>query len=190
VKTGQLKARQLKETRSMADPFVGQLMLVAFNFNPMGWQLAEGQLVSISQNAALFSLLGTQYGGNGTSNFGLPNLQGNVPVGAGQGPGLSQYFQGETGGSSTVTLLASETPNHSHSCMARSVLSDQTTPIGGSLADCKAGSLYTSTATPLTPMASASVSTYNGGSQPHQNMMPFLGMYWIIAFQGVFPARQ
>jgi microcystin-dependent protein len=174
----------------MADPFVGELMLVAFNFNPVGWQLAQGQLVSISQNAALFSLLGTQYGGNGTSNFALPNLQGNIPVGAGQGAGLNQYFQGETGGSSTVTLLASETPNHNHTCMAKSVLADQTTPIGGSLADSKAGSMYTSTPTPLTAMAATALPVFNGGSQPHQNMMPYLGMYWIIAFQGVFPARQ
>ena len=103
----------------MADPFVGQLMLVAFNFNPVGWDIAAGQILPISQNTALFSLLGTQYGGNGTSNFALPNMQGNVPIGAGQGPGLSQYFQGETGGSSTVTLLASETPNHNHNLMAR-----------------------------------------------------------------------
>jgi microcystin-dependent protein len=174
----------------MADPFVGQLMLVAFNFNPVGWQLAQGQIVPISQNTALFSLLGTQYGGNGTSNFALPNLQGNVPVGAGQGAGLSEYFQGETGGSSTVTLLASETPNHNHTCSAKSALANATTPIGGAFADSKTGNLYTSAATPLAPMATSALSTFNGGSQPHENMMPYLGMYWIIAFQGVFPARQ
>jgi len=173
----------------MADPFVGQLMLVGFNFAPVGWQLAQGQLVAISQNTALFSLLGTQYGGNGTSNFQLPNMQGNVPVGYGQGPGLSQYFQGETGGSSTVTLLASETPNHNHVCQAKSVLADATTPIGSSLADNKTGSVYTPTATPLTAMATAALSTFNGGGQPHENMMPYLGMYWVIAFQGVFPSR-
>jgi microcystin-dependent protein len=173
----------------MADPFVGELRLVAFNFNPLGWQIAAGQLVSISQNTALFSLLGTQYGGNGTSNFQLPNMQGNVPIGVGQSPGLSQYFQGETGGSSTVTLLASETPNHNHTCMARSALADATTPIGGALADNKTGNLYTPTATPLTQMASTTLPSFNGGSQPHENMMPYLGMYWIIAFQGVFPAR-
>jgi microcystin-dependent protein len=173
----------------MSDPFVGQLTLVAFNFNPVGWQIAAGQIVSISQNTALFSLLGTQYGGNGTSNFQLPNLQGNVPIGAGQGAGLSQYFQGETGGSSTVTLLASETPNHNHACSAKSALADATSPIGGSLADNKTGSLYTPTTTPLTAMAATALPTFNGGSQPHENMMPYLGMYWIIAFQGVYPAR-
>ena len=174
----------------MSDPFVGQLRLVAFNFNPVGWQIAAGQIVSISQNAALFSLLGTQYGGNGTSNFQLPNLQGNVPIGAGQGAGLSQYFQGETGGSTTVTLLASETPNHNHTCMARSALSDSTTPIGNSMADNKTGNRYSATTTPLAQMSAATLPIFNGGSQPHENMMPYLGMYWIIALQGVFPARQ
>ncbi|MGA7341979.1 MAG: tail fiber protein [Terracidiphilus sp.] len=173
----------------MADPFLGQLALVGFNFAPVGWQLAQGQVLPISQYAALFSLLGTQYGGNGTSNFALPNLQGNVPVGAGQGAGLSPYTVGETGGSSTVTLLASETPNHNHTCMVKSTLSDATTPVGNTLADNKVGNLYTSTATPLTPMAPAAISPFNGGSQPHNNMMPYLGMYWIIAMTGVFPSR-
>jgi microcystin-dependent protein len=116
-------------------------------------------------------------------------MQGNVPVGVGQGPGLSQYFQGETGGSSTVTLLASETPNHNHTCSVKSAVSDATTPVGGTLADSKAGNLYTSTAAPLAQMAATALSTFNGGSQPHENMMPYLGMYWIIAFTGVFPAR-
>jgi microcystin-dependent protein len=174
----------------MADPFVGELRLVAFNFNPIGWQIAAGQLVSISQNTALFSLLGTQYGGNGTSNFQLPNMQGNVPIGAGQGSGLSQYVQGETGGSSTVTLLASETPSHNHSCSVKSATSLLTTPVGNTLADSKAGNIYTSTVTPLLQMATSALPIFNGGSQPHENMMPYLGMYWIIAFVGVFPARQ
>ena len=117
-------------------------------------------------------------------------FRSNVPVGAGQGAGLSEYFQGETGGSSTVTLLASETPNHNHTCSAKSALANATTPIGGAFADSKTGNLYTSAATPLAPMATSALSTFNGGSQPHENMMPYLGMYWIIAFQGVFPARQ
>jgi len=174
----------------MADPFVGELRLVAFNFNPVGWQIAAGQIVSISQNTALFSLLGTFYGGNGTSNFQLPNLQGSVPIGAGQGTGLSQYVQGETGGSSTVTLLATETPNHNHTCYAKTTLSDAASPIGNSMADNKTGSVYTSTATPLLGMSTQSLPIFNGGSQPHENMMPYLGMYWIIAFVGVYPPRQ
>ena len=173
----------------MSEPFVGEMMLVAFNFNPVGWQMAAGQIISISQNTALFSLLGTQYGGNGTSNFQLPNMQGNVPIGAGQSPGLSQYFQGETGGSSTVTLLSTETPNHNHSLMAHSAVPNAILPAGNSLADNKTGNLYTNTATPLLQMSTQSLPIFNGGSQPHENMMPYLGMYWIIAFQGVFPSR-
>jgi microcystin-dependent protein len=173
----------------MADPFVGQLTLVGFNFAPVGWQLAAGQIIPISQYTALFSLLGTQYGGNGTSNFALPNLQGAVAPGFGQGAGLSDYVQGETGGSSNVTLTTSQTPSHNHSCMAKSVLADQMSPVGNSMADSKAGNLYTNTATPLTPMAQAALPPFNGGSQPHNNMMPYLGMYWIIAFNGVFPSR-
>ena len=174
----------------MSNPFVGELRLVGFNFNPVGWALADGQILPISQNTALFSLLGTQYGGNGTSNFALPNMQGNVPVGAGQSPGLSQYSQGETGGSSTVTLLASETPNHNHTLMARILPGNSATPIGNSLAGSEAGNMYTPTATPRSQMYQSALSPYPGGSQPHENMMPYLGMYWIIALVGVFPARQ
>jgi microcystin-dependent protein len=173
----------------MADPFVGQLMLVGFNFAPQGWFLAQGQVLPISQYAPLFSLLGTNYGGNGTSNFALPNMQGNVPVGQGQGPGLNLYDIGETGGASSVTLSASQTPNHNHSCLAKVALSNQSTPGGNSLADSSAGNLYTSATTPVTAMATSALPAFNGGSQPHQNMMPYLGMYWVIAFSGVFPSR-
>ena len=106
----------------MSTPYLGQLSLVGFNFAPIGWQLAQGQILSISQYSALFSLLGTYYGGNGTSNFQLPNLQGSVPVGQGQGAGLSNYTIGETTGSSTVTLLASETPNHTHQPYGKNIV--------------------------------------------------------------------
>ena len=173
----------------MADQFLGQMMLVGFSFAPTQWYLAQGQILPISQYAALFSLLGTQYGGNGTSNFALPNMQGNVAVGQGQGPGLSPYFIGETGGTSVVTLLASETPSHNHTCSAKSTLSDAPTPVGNALADSKAGSLYTNTLTPLTQMATTALSIYSGGNQPHQNTMPYLGMYWVIAYEGQFPSR-
>ena len=173
----------------MADPFLGQLMLVGFNFAPRGWFLAQGQILPISQYTALFSLLGTFYGGNGTSNFQLPNMQGNVPMGYGQGAGLSDYVIGETGGTSTVTLLATETPNHNHICMAKAAVPDASSPIGASMADNKTGNLYTSTATPLAAMSTSALPIFNGGSQPHENMMPYLGMYWIIAYTGVFPSR-
>jgi microcystin-dependent protein len=175
----------------MADPFVGQLALVGFNFNPGGWQIAAGQILPISQNTALFSLLGTMYGGNGTSNFQLPNLQGCVAIGFGQAPGLSLYDQGETGGVPNVTLLASQTPNHNHTCMAKSTLSDATAPVVNTFADSKSGNIYSTNAAspPLIPMSSAALPPFPGGSQPHNNMMPYLGLYWIISMQGIFPQR-
>lgn len=171
------------------DPFVGQLALVGFNFAPTQWQIASGQLMSISQNAALFSLLGTMYGGDGRSTFGLPNLQGNIPLGFGQGPGLSYYDQGEVGGTQSVTLLASQTPSHTHSVLAAGGRADQPTPGGNSIGDARdAGSLFAAVA-PTTAMNSGAISPFTGGSQPHNNMMSFLAMNWIIALTGVFPAR-
>ena len=172
----------------MSEPYVGQLMLVGFNFAPVGWATASGQILPISQNTALFSLLGTIYGGNGTSNFALPNLQGNVAIGFGQGPGLSNYLQGETGGSQTVTLLASQAPSHTHTPMATNRPAQETSPANHAFAETEGISIYSTASSSLTAMSPAAIST-QGGSQPHNNMMPFLGMYWIIAMQGVFPAR-
>ena len=110
------------------DPFIGELRQFGFNFAPNGWALCQGQLLSISQNAALFSILGTQYGGNGTSNFGLPNLQGTVPIGQGSGPGLTPFVTGETGGQQTHTLTANEMPQHSHALNALAVRAVNNTP--------------------------------------------------------------
>jgi microcystin-dependent protein len=172
------------------DPFVGQLALVGFNFAPYGWQVAAGQLLPLSSNTALFSLLGTYYGGDGRTTFALPNLQGNVALGYGQGTGLSNYDLGQRGGSPSVTLLSSETPNHTHALMASGSRGNVAAPAGNSFSDAKeAGSLYTPTTTPATAMSASAVSTFPGGSQPHNNMMSFLGMYWIIAMVGVFPQR-
>jgi microcystin-dependent protein len=175
----------------MADPFVGELALVGFNFNPIGWQIAAGQILPISQNTALFSLLGTMYGGNGTNNFQLPNLQGNIAIGFGQSPGLSDYVQGETGGVANVTLLSSETPNHNHTCFAESQRATQTTPVGNSFADSSSGNIYSTTGAPppLLTMSPSAFPPFPGGNQPHNNVMPSLGMYWIIAMQGVYPPR-
>jgi microcystin-dependent protein len=174
----------------MANPFIGQLSLVGFNFAPYpGWALAAGQILAISPNTALFSLLGTLYGGDGRSNFGLPNLQGKVAIGMGESPGLNQYFQGEVGGTPTVTLLSTETPNHTHSAMAdptsRGVVD---TPAGHSFADSTSGNLYSNSTSPLVTMNPSAINQF-GGNQPHNNMMPFLGLNWIIALQGVFPQR-
>lgn len=170
------------------DPFVGQLMLVGFNFAPKGFALAQGQLLPISSNTALFSLLGTTYGGNGKSTFQLPNMQGNVAVGFGQGPGLSLYDLGETGGSQSVTLLVNETPAHTHTAMGRNTKAETNPPVGHSLAECASGNIYTNTTTPLVPMSENAISPF-GSNQPHNNMMPYVGLNWVIALQGVFPPR-
>lgn len=170
----------------MADPFVAEIRIFPFNFAPKGWAWCDGQLLPISQNTALFSLLGTTYGGNGKSNFGLPNLQGSAPMFYGQGPGLSLYDIGEQGGSETVTLLQSEIPSHSHQLKNTFEDADLTNPSGASIA--KASSAVYSTATVNTAMSPNALSPA-GGNQPHNNMMPYLTYYFNIAMQGVFPPR-
>jgi microcystin-dependent protein len=174
----------------MSDPFVAEIRIVGFNFAPRGWAFCNGQLLPLSQNTALFSLLGTTYGGNGASNFGLPNFQGNAPMFYGQGPGLSLYSIGEDGGTQTVTLLQSEMPVHNHNYSARptAVAPPQSSPVGQGAAR--------SNSRPYSPTAAASVSMgattvlQSGGSFPHNNMMPYLTMNFIIALQGIFPPRQ
>jgi microcystin-dependent protein len=172
----------------MSEPFVGQLSLVGFNFAPVGWATAAGQILPISQYSALFSLLGTTYGGDGRSTFGLPNMQGNVANGFGQGAGLNPYSLGETGGSQTVTLLATETPNHTHAPMGASARTAITSPAGGSFTNSEAGNIYSATASPAAQMAGSIVSVF-GGSQPHNNMMPTLFISFVIALTGTFPPR-
>lgn len=171
----------------MADPFVAEIRIFPFNFAPKGWAWCDGQLLPLSQNTALFSLLGTTYGGDGKSNFALPDLQGSAPMHPGQGPGLSLHDLGETGGSETVTLLASEIPAHSHGLRANSSLGDNPNPAGHSLG--RYTNAYQSTVSAnLVGMAPESLSPA-GGDQPHNNMMPYLTFYFNIALQGVFPPR-
>lgn len=172
----------------MADQFLGQLMLVGFNFAPIQWMVAAGQILPISQYAALFSLLGTTYGGNGTSNFALPDLQGNVAIGFGQSSGLENYVQGETGGETNVTLQAAQTLNHTHLPMAASHPANPTTPANNAFAESGAGSIYSTSVSTLTHM-NPSVTTPAGGNLPHDNMMPYVGLYWIICMHGIFPTR-
>jgi microcystin-dependent protein len=172
------------------DPFVAEIRIFPFNFAPTGWAFCDGQLMPISMNTALFSLLGTTYGGDGKSTFALPNLQGNAPMHPGQGPGLSLHDLGETGGSDTVTLLESEMPAHSHTLQA------QTTPaslqVGApdrSLARSTGGFAYKqSPFTNLVSMAPAALSP-SGGDLPHNNLMPYLTLNFCIALQGVYPPR-
>jgi microcystin-dependent protein len=173
----------------MADPFVAEIRIFPFNFAPKGWAFCDGQILPLSQNTALFSLLGTTYGGDGKSNFALPDMRGNAPMHPGQGPGLSLHDLGETGGSETVTLLESEIPAHSHGVQAQAVpLGDVATPAGNTLSRPASGNLYTSTSTSVVAMAPQAIAPA-GGSQPHNNMMPYLSLTFCIALQGVYPPR-
>jgi microcystin-dependent protein len=171
----------------MADPFVAEIRVFPFNFAPKGWAWCDGQLLPLSQNTALFSLLGTTYGGNGKSNFALPDLQGRAPMHPGQGPGLSLHDLGETGGSETVTLLESEIPSHPHALVASQADGVERNPVGQLLATGIGISAFQvpGALTQLNPSALAPA----GGDQPHNNLQPYLTFYFCIALQGVFPPR-
>ncbi len=172
----------------MADPFVAEIRMFPFNFAPRGWAWCDGQLLPLSQNTALFSLLGTTYGGNGQSNFALPDLQGRAPMHPGQGPGLSLHDLGETGGSETVTLLQSEIPAHSHAFRTAIDAAEDTNPAGNSLAQSAEGNMYTTTGLGTAQMAPQAIAPA-GGDAPHNNMQPYLTVYFCIALQGVYPPR-
>lgn len=173
----------------MADPFVAEIRIFPFNFAPNGWAWCDGQLLPLSQNTALFSLLGTTYGGNGKSNFALPDLQGRAPMHPGQGPGLSLHDLGETGGSETVTLLESEMPAHAH--VARAINPPTANQDDASVnvmpATVTGANVYAPRAS-LQPLGLQTLAP-TGGDQPHQNMQPYLTFYFCIALQGVFPPR-
>ena len=174
----------------MAQPYVGELRIFAGNFPPSGWMLCDGQLLPISENETLFQLIGTTYGGNGKSTFALPDMQGSAPMHPGQGPGLSLHDLGERGGSETVTLLVSEIPNHTHTLRASVEDGTQgTLATGVTLSTSVGGALYhSSTGTNLASMSPQAL-TISGGGLPHNNMQPYLTLYFCIALQGVFPAR-
>ena len=169
----------------MADPFVAEIRIFPFNFAPKGWAWCDGQLMPLSQNTALFSLLGTTYGGNGKSNFALPDLQGRAPMHPGQGPGLSLHDLGETGGSETVSLLESEIPAHVNQVRAISAISNLPDPANNTpgratlplYVDAQNGQMAFDSLAP------------SGGDQPHNNMQPYLTFYFCIALKGVFPPR-
>ncbi len=172
------------------DPFVAEIRIFPFNFAPKGWAFCDGQLLPLSQNTALFSLLGTTYGGNGKSNFALPNLQGRTALHWGQGPGLSLYDLGQEGGQETVSLLESELPVHNHSLAVSDQQAASRIPAGAVLGESFNGNVYKSGAPtpPLVSMASSSLAPA-GGDMPHNNMMPYLTLNFCIALQGVFPPR-
>jgi microcystin-dependent protein len=174
----------------MSDPYVGEIRLVAFNFAPSGWAQCNGQILSISQNTALFSLLGTQFGGDGRTTFGLPNLQGMAPMGQGNGAGLTSRVMGETGGEPTVTLLQSEMPSHTHSAQAGTASNSDapgSTTIFGDGGRGKPEAYGPASGSPAT-MSAAAVGTA-GGNQPHNNLPPYLVSNFVIAMVGIFPPR-
>lgn len=176
----------------MSNPFLAEIRIFTGNFAPKGWATCDGQLMPISQNTALFSLLGTTYGGNGTSNFAIPNLQGSAPMQAGQGPGLSLRDLGENGGEQTVTLLQTEMPGHTHGVIAGTA-GTATLPGPGGNAWASGGkgrpAEFAASNAPTNVQMNPFGTSIAGGSQPHNNMPPFLGLTFIIALQGVFPAR-
>jgi microcystin-dependent protein len=172
----------------MADPFIGQIDIVAFNFAPQGYAACNGQLLSISQNTALFSILGTTYGGNGTTNFALPNFQASAPIHAGQGTGLSPYVLGQNGGVPSVTLSVAQLPIHPHvaQCESAGGIASPAGAVWGAGGRGKPPGYVTTNAN--TNMSAGALSA-SGGGQPHNNLSPFLGLLFCIALVGIFPSR-
>lgn len=189
--TAQHNSNVKPETNAMSDFYLGQIQPFGFNFAPKNWAMCNGQLLSIQQNAALFSLLGTTYGGNGTTNFALPDLRGRASLHMGQGPGLSPYAEGQASGSETVTLISSQMPAHNH-IMQATTNSTAASPNNAILATASLSTDGTPVnaygTTPNTTMAPTSVGI-SGGSQPHTNMQPYLVVNWCIALSGIYPSR-
>ncbi|MEI8081393.1 MAG: tail fiber protein [Actinomycetes bacterium] len=170
------------------DPFVAEIRIFGFNFPPRGWAFCNGQILPISQNTALFSLLGTTYGGDGRSNFALPNLQGCAPLMVGQGPGLSLRDLGETGGSATVTLIDAEMPSHSHAANAAAAAGGQFSPQNNSWAPVTDRTNHYRSGAPNAAMSPGALAVAGGGV-PHNNLQPYLTLNFCIALQGVYPPR-
>lgn len=171
------------------DPFIAEIRMFPFNFAPKGWAWCDGQLLPISQNTALFSLLGTTYGGDGKVNFGLPDLEGSAPLGQGQGETGKSYYLGDSAGASTITLIVTEMPAHSHSLNATVEDGTQGSLTQGvTIASSGGGTLYQKNTSGLQAMNQACL-PFIGNNEPHQNMMPFLTLYFNIALQGVYPPR-
>lgn len=170
----------------MSTPFIGQILMFGGNFAPIGWAFCNGQLLNIAEYDALFALIGTTYGGDGVNTFGLPNLQGRLPIHQGQGPGLSNYVQGTAAGTEQVNLTVPQIPAHQHPARCQDGSASQTGP-GGAVWATSSASLYSSTG-PTVAMNAANVGNNTGG-QPHENRMPFLAITFIIALEGIFPSQ-
>ena len=174
----------------MSEPFLGQIILVPYNFAPRGWAFCNGQILPIAQNTALFALLGTTYGGNGQTTFALPDLRGRVPLGSGQGPGLSNYALGQVGGTETETLTINQLPTHAHPFAPGAIDDDADLGLAANnyLANvANPGQVYRS-GTPDTTLGTQMTSTV-GGNQPFDILQPYLGLNYCIALQGIFPSR-
>ena len=172
----------------MSEPFVGEIRMFAGNFAPRGWAYCDGQLLAVSQNDALFSLLGTIYGGDGRTTFGLPDLRGRVPIHAGSGPGLSPRRLGAKAGSENVTMTVNQLPSHTHAMMASSNPATETRPGGNVTASDLAVDAYFENAPSAAPLASGAITSL-GGSRSHTNLQPFLCINFIIALFGIYPSR-
>lgn len=168
------------------EPFIGEILAVGFNFAPHGWALCAGQIMPISQNTALFSLLGTTYGGDGKSTFALPDLRGRSAISSGQGPGLQLYDLGQTGGEETVTLLLTQIPAHSHAANGSSNLANLAGAGGNTWATQSLLKIYGSSSD--SNMSAGAVSA-TGSNLPHDNLSPYLTLNYIIALNGIFPSR-
>ena len=172
----------------MGQPYVGEIRLVGFTFAPVGWMFCNGQLLPIDQYATLFQLIGTTYGGDGQTTFALPNLQSRVLIHQGQGPGLSNYVIGQNAGVETVTLTTSQIPIHNHAAECSSSAGSQSSPVGNLWAGDAAGLTAEYSNTQNGQMSAAAIGQ-SGGSQPHENRMPFLAMNYIISLFGIFPSQ-
>ncbi len=183
----------------MSEPFIGQIMLFAGNFAPRGWAFCNGQILSIAQNTALFSILGTTYGGNGQTTFALPDLRGRVPLSPGQGPGLPNYNLGQMSGSPTHTLITTEMPQHNHTAQVTTKSFDNS--LGGTgdvettaghywASSIGVGNIYSTTHNAAMAADAVGVTVgVSGGSQPHNNMQPYTAINYIIALEGIYPSR-
>jgi microcystin-dependent protein len=169
------------------DVFIGSLMLVPYNYEPRGYAFCDGRLLPIAAHAALFSLLGNQFGGDGRTNFALPDLRGRVPVGAGQGPGLRNYVQGQPGGTERVAVAAPQMPSHAHAINATGEAATST-DANGALLGRPGPKIYCAGGTANTQLAPDTLAPV-GASQPHDNISPYLALNWIIALDGIYPSR-
>ncbi len=171
----------------MSEPFIAEIRIFAGNFAPRSWAFCDGQLLPVSQNTALFSLIGTTYGGDGRTTTALPNLKGRAPMHPGRGPGLTSRRLGQRGGTETVTLSEAQMPNHTHSLRVAEELGELRGPANHALARSSGATAY-HTSTNLVDLADQALPNA-GGSQPHNNLQPFLTMSFIIALQGLYPSR-